>query len=319
MSPLRATAKNSGTPVTVTITPLIFDRTMPNNLRFGALEWRGGIEIRSTNTAFGGISGIRTLDQGNSLLAITDKGQWISADIHYRDGQLAAIDNVFMAPILGAPGERLSGKFETDAEGIGFDINGDILIAFERNHRLARYDIATDHWQARASYVPVPDDIEDFSDNKGIEAIGQFADAAITGGPVIAIAERYLDSDGNHTGWLLGPGAPVKLTFARIDEFDITALTILPDGHLIILERSFSFLFGPAMRLRLVEPTALRVGNLITGQELLRAENREAIDNMEGLANHVSASGETILTLVSDNNFNDFQRTLILQFALPQR
>ncbi|MBL4758562.1 MAG: esterase-like activity of phytase family protein [Rhizobiales bacterium] len=303
----------------MTITPLIFDRTAPEAFQFGALEWRGGIEIRSTDAAFGGISGIRTHNQGNNLLAITDVGQWISADIHYRNGRLVAIDNVFMAPILGAPGERLSGKYQTDAEGMGFGINGDILIAFERRHRIARYDVASDHWRARASYIPVPDEIENLFDNKGIEAIGQFADETISGSPVIAIAERFLDQDGNHTGWLLGPGAPVKLIFARIDAFDITALTILPDGRLIILERSFSFLFGPAMRLRLVEPTELRAGRLITGRELLRAENREAIDNMEGLANHLSASGETILTLVSDNNFNDFQRTLILQFALPQR
>ena len=38
--------------------------------------------------------------------------------------------------------------------------------------------------------------------------------------------------------------------------------------------------------------------------------------NMEGIGLHRNASGETILTLISDDNFLPFQRTLLLQFAL---
>ena len=43
------------------------------------------------------------------------------------------------------------------------------------------------------------------------------------------------------------------------------------------------------------------------------------IDNMEAIAAHRSASGETILTLMSDDNFSPLQRTLIMQFAMPDR
>ena len=43
------------------------------------------------------------------------------------------------------------------------------------------------------------------------------------------------------------------------------------------------------------------------------------IDNMEGLAVHRNAQGRTILTLISDDNFNRrFQRTLLMQFALVE-
>jgi hypothetical protein len=37
---------------------------------------------------------------------------------------------------------------------------------------------------------------------------------------------------------------------------------------------------------------------------------------MEGLAVH-REGGETILTLISDDNFSRLQRTLLLEFALP--
>ena len=40
------------------------------------------------------------------------------------------------------------------------------------------------------------------------------------------------------------------------------------------------------------------------------------IDNMEGLSVHRTAAGETVLTLVSDDNFSALQRTILLQFKL---
>ena len=39
---------------------------------------------------------------------------------------------------------------------------------------------------------------------------------------------------------------------------------------------------------------------------------------MEGLSFHRSAGGETVLTLISDDNFSAVQRTLLLQFTLVE-
>jgi hypothetical protein len=39
---------------------------------------------------------------------------------------------------------------------------------------------------------------------------------------------------------------------------------------------------------------------------------------MEGLSVHRSPSGETVLTLISDDNFSPLQRTLLLQFTLAE-
>jgi hypothetical protein len=52
---------------------------------------------------------------------------------------------------------------------------------------------------------------------------------------------------------------------------------------------------------------------------LLEADHRYEIDNMEGLSVHRGAGGETILTMISDDNFSIIQRTLLLQFALLER
>jgi hypothetical protein len=40
---------------------------------------------------------------------------------------------------------------------------------------------------------------------------------------------------------------------------------------------------------------------------------------MEAIAVHRNAGGETIITLLSDDNFNRLQRTILLRFALIER
>ena len=49
---------------------------------------------------------------------------------------------------------------------------------------------------------------------------------------------------------------------------------------------------------------------------LVDADMGFQIDNMEAVGVHPTATGETVLTLVSDDNFSFLQRTVLLQFTL---
>ena len=71
----------------------------------------------------------------------------------------------------------------------------------------------------------------------------------------------------------------------------------------------------------LIQPqvAAVRLGVLQLapdGEVLLEVDRRYEIDNMEGIDVHVTPEGETVLTMVSDDNFSMIQRTLLLQFTL---
>ena len=57
---------------------------------------------------------------------------------------------------------------------------------------------------------------------------------------------------------------------------------------------------------------------MVDGPVLFEADLGYEIDNMEGLSVHRGAGGETVLTLVSDDNFSLLQRTLLLQFTLAE-
>ncbi len=104
---------------------------------------------------------------------------------------------------------------------------------------------------------------------------------------------------------------------ARSDDYDVTDLAFLPSGEALILERRFALLRGLSIRLRRVEAGAIRPGALVDGPVIFESEPSHQIDNMEGLALHQDGA-ETVLTLVSDNNFSRMQRTLLLEFALSE-
>jgi hypothetical protein len=72
------------------------------------------------------------------------------------------------------------------------------------------------------------------------------------------------------------------------------------------------------MRIRRIVANDLKPGATITGDVLLDATDALNIDNMEGIAVHRSAARETILTLISDDNYSALQRTLLMQFAVPE-
>lgn len=58
---------------------------------------------------------------------------------------------------------------------------------------------------------------------------------------------------------------------------------------------------------------------MLDGRSMIEADLGYQIDNMEGISIHRTAGGETIITVVSDDNFSVLQRSLLLQFAVVGR
>ncbi len=59
-------------------------------------------------------------------------------------------------------------------------------------------------------------------------------------------------------------------------------------------------------------------GALVDGPVIFEADLGYEIDNMEGIDTFVTPEGDTVLTMVSDDNFSMIQRTLLLQFTLVE-
>ena len=318
-------AKSADTPqapitTTVSAIPISFDRDKPDRTVFGKLTFRSGLNLFAKSRHFGGYSGLALNKAGTALLAVSDAGTVMRATLDYDGRKLKALQDVVIGPILGKDGKPLHASSKRDAEGlalIGGDTRtGKAFVSFERKHRIMRYPFTAKRFGPPDRAVVIPKDARRMSGNRGFEAIALIRAGRLKG-TIVAFSERLKDRKGNLKGWLIGGRKPGAITLRRIAGFDITDAAGLPDGGIVLLERRFRYSEGVKMRIRRISAAELKPGALIKGEVLLEAADNLNIDNMEAIAVHRSASGETILTLMSDDNFSPFQRSLIMQFAMP--
>lgn len=300
-----------------------FNRTDRDATRFGKLEWRGGLVLSSPAKSFGGWSGLVVGPKGKGFVAISDAGSWMTGKLTYRDGVLAGIADTKLGPLLALKGRKLRRNRTRDAEGAtllsGSLDKGTLLISFEQLDRIGRFPLGKSGVGAPSRYLTIPPEVTQRRSTDGIEAV-----AVLNKGPAkgsaVAIAERLMTKDGHHAAWFLRGGKHSAFSIRDIGGFDITDAATLPDGDLLILERRFRWSEGVKVRLRRLSASKLKPGAVMDGETLLEADISKEIDNMEGLGVHTNAAGETIVTLISDDNFNRFlQRTLLLQFALLEK
>ncbi len=294
-----------------------FDQREPDRRRFGALEFRGGLELSSPYKEFGGLSALHLQADGVHFLTLSDKSRWFRGRIVYRGGGPAAIADVETAPALGPDGRPLAVRGWYDTESLA-ERDGILYVGIERANQIVRFDYARDGLMARAQVVPVPSGVKTLPYNKGLECLAAPRTGMPLAGSLIAISEHGLDGDGNLKGFVVGGAHPGAFAVKRSDDFDISDCIITPDADLILLERRFNWRQGVAMRMRRVPLGRLQPGALVDGTILIEADMGYQIDNMEGLGIHRAASGELVLTLVSDDNFSAFQRTILLQFAVME-
>lgn len=287
--------------------------------RFGSLDYRSGLVLTSPYRGFGGLSGIRFLDgKGERFLAISDQGGWFTGSIRYSGRDMVGLADVEAAPLLGAEGRPITEKhLWWDSESIARDGNL-VYVGLERVNQILRYDFAKGGTRARGEVISVPPALRKLPYNKGLEAMVVVPKGQPLAGTLIAFSERGLDRDGNLVAFLIGGPTPGQFSVRRTEKYDISDAVLLPSGELLILERKFSWFTGVNIRIRAIPLTSIAPGALVDGPALFAADLGHEIDNMEGIDAHVTADGETVLTLVSDDNFSMLQRTLLLQFTLAE-
>jgi len=292
-----------------------FDNRDASRRVFGALEFRGGLELTSPDKDFGGLSSLRVAADGEHFISLSDKGRWFRGRIVYRDGAPAGIADAETAPMLGPDGEPLAARGWFDTESIAED-GGTLYVGIERVEKIVRFNYGRDGLLAHGEPIPVPSDFKTFTFNKSLECLVVVPKGMPHAGTLVAVTERSLDAAGNHRSYLLKGKSVARFTVKRSDEFDVSDCAILPSADLLLLERRFSYARGLAIRIVRIPLVSVKPGALVDGNELLKADLGYQIDNMEGLSVHRNAKGEIILTLISDDNFSVLQRTLLLQFAL---
>lgn len=279
----------------------------------GQLRWRGGVAMTANASRFGGWSDLHVAADGRSLVAISDEGAWLTAAIDYdAQGDLAGLSQGRLGPLRDLRGQPLTDKVLADAEAFARLPDGAWLVAFEREHRLWRYPTL----DGTPVAVAGPPELARQPKNGGVEAM-----VALPDGRVIALSEDYGETPGTVMGWIGTPGAEgryawSRFAYARIPDFVPTAIARLPDGSFATLERAFDRVRGVRCRVMRFPAESLQAGATVQAREIAFLAAPHAVDNLEGLAATRGPQGETLLWLMSDDNFNPLQRNLLLLFEL---
>ncbi len=295
--------------------PALLDLDNRDRSDVGRLAWRGGVVVSSSDSRFGGYSGLEILDDGRRLLALSDVGHWLLADIAYdAAGNLAGLGNSTFAPLLGVDGKPTDSKRLNDAEALRRQADGSYLVAFERAHRVARFRAGADGLplDSSAEAVATPRGVAGQPDNGGLEAM-----AVLAGGALLLISEDGRTPEGHAQAWLRdAEGTWHDLAYRVTPPFVPVDATVLPDGRLLVLERRYHPIGGVGARLAIVNADTIRAGAVLQGEEIANLAAPVTVDNFEAVAARRGARGETLLYLMSDDNQNPLQQTLLFLFEL---
>ena len=238
------------------------------------------------------------------------------------DASLKGLSDAVLGPVLGADGKPLRDDAMRDSEGMtlvdGDTRQGTAYVSFERKHRIARYPFTAERFGPPTGTVPLPAAAKAMVANRGIEAMALIKTGKLEGNAA-GVRRGPRRQERQSDGLADRRPDPGGILLKRIGGFDITDAAALPDGGrrapgaTIPLQRGHQDAHPPRRRRRDQTRRADR------GRGAARCRRQPAISTIWKRSPPTARpSGETVLTLMSDDNFSALQRTLIMQFTLPE-
>ncbi|MEM9740386.1 MAG: esterase-like activity of phytase family protein [Pseudomonadota bacterium] len=292
--------------LTINVVSLDMSGLQPNRHLFGNTRVIGGWELTSEDPTFGGLSGLAVYPSGN-LLAVSDQGAFIWINIENN-----APTSAHMAPMLGPSGTALDGKDVTDAEGVTL-ADGLALVSFERSHRIEAFDLEGCGAAARAARIAdLPDQVYGLSGSMrptgGAEALSY--------SPGLKELLIGIESSGGF-GQPMGrfDDAGVAVMTDRLEAPAEFALTGLDTArfHPFALFRHYTARSGNRNIIAYVDGAATPPNSLV---DRVRLDPSVPVDNFEGIAVQNLDTRTQRIWIVSDDNFSERQRTLIMAFDI---
>ncbi len=280
--------------------PLVFAPATTGTMRFVR-----GWHLVSPHSRFGGFSALAWVGP-NRLQLIGDNGYWTRLTIDAR----GVVSNVRIRA-LPTPDGRPPRKTMADTEAMFIDrTTGKSWVALEGTNQIWRLDADLSAIESRRK-LPGPR----WPANRGPEAMARLAD----GRTVVFSEDADDDPRGRealiYTGDPAASGkAPIRFFYDSAGRGLVSDAAALPDGRILLVHRRLGFEPVFATIIAIVDPADIKKDAVVRSQTIGRVPVPLA-ENYEGAAISVE-QGRTYLWLVADDNFNSWQRSLLLQFEL---
>ena len=280
------------------------------------LKYRGTLILNSPSPAFGGFSDILISDDRKKFLAISDMGFWLKGSLNYKqDGSLKGVErNAEMGQLLNSEGKTFAVKYYADSEALCRAPESGYLVAFERVHRINRYDSGKPlDLSGKATPLPIPDHLKNAPKNGGIEAILKLPDNSI-----FTLTEGDDSVSPRSKAALLVNGKWISFEYKRNSHYRPTSAGNLADGRILILERKYR---GPGtlgIRFCTINREQIKEGAILTPQFFYEINLPIPRDNYEGMDIINDEEGNQWIYIISDDNFSPIQSTLLTLFELEK-
>jgi len=137
------------------------------------------------------------------------------------------------------------------------------------------------------------------------------------------LTEQATNVDGTLKGWLIEGESMLPISYQPHDSYSPVSLAILPNGDLMALERHYTPVDGVSARLCIIDRQQISPGAILECENIAEIIAPMSVDNFEGLSIRLVAQGgaheEVLVYLLSDDNFNQLQDTLLMMFELAPK
>ncbi|HJS12606.1 esterase-like activity of phytase family protein [Sphingopyxis sp.] len=271
----------------------------------GTMRFVRGWHLVSPHSRFGGFSALARTAPGQFLL-IGDNGYATRLTFDAR-GAVASVQIRALPTIDGRPARKAA----ADTEAMFVDAaSGRIWVALEVINQVWRLDAGLSQIESHRK-LPEPH----WPRNSGPEAMTRLAD----GRTVIFSEDADDDPRGReallYTGGPAAPGpSPIRFFYDSAGRGLVSDAAALPDGRILLIHRRLGFDPVFTTIVAIVDPADIKKDAIVRSRTIGRVPGPLA-ENYEGAAISVE-QGRTWLWLVADDNFNSWQRSLLLQFEL---
>lgn len=264
------------------------------------------LTLSSAIPELGGLSGVETAADGASLIALSDRGYLIFADLDRAEGPVSGARVAAVATLLDITGARPEATEARDSEGLAVTGDGRIFVSYEGVHRVL------EHSPDGRAIAQLPGNPA----FRRLPANGSLESLAIDGqGRFLTLPERARG---------MGRQVPVfrydgsawdqRLSVRRHGRFQPVGLDTDDLGRLYLLERSFRPIIGFATRIRRFHLTEAG----LAGEETLLETRPGRHSNLEGISLWRREDGQLVATMVSDDNFSSILSMQIVEYLLPE-
>lgn len=270
------------------------------------VSFAGGLEvIAAPNSPLHGLSDLKLTGE-NGFIAVSDSGELAHGELRLdQSGRLVGVERLRTRRLTDLAGTPIAAKEDGDAEGLAITDAGDLLISFERDHRIWNYG-GLSH-PLRPFAVPSP--VIAAAPNDGMEALA----ASGAGWRVAGESGGVWDCNGLSCSVVQPPPArPLTDRDYRTTGMDRDPSRANGGDGWFVVQRRFTPPFDARAQVRRMAPD----GRL--APVLVELKLPGTTDNFEGIAAE-RRGDQTRLYILSDDNGNPLQRTLLLAFDVGDR